>query len=189
LVALAIGGNSSRPIPGPPPARQLLLQAALGALERWHADHAALYPQLAVTLAFVRDTLRLEFPSAVAARHAEAAREKAAQIQRRLHAKFAQLAPLAEAKLPEIESVVEQMESALALLVPFDDTGAAADLAAPLQLGDLGMPSREFAIDVVVDTREPVVEETDDNSALFATLREHAAVVQSGSPSKRWRGR
>jgi hypothetical protein len=53
-------------------------------------------------------------------------------------------------------------------LVPFDDDrhDAAANLAAPadLQLGDLGMPSREFAIDVVVDTREPVVEETDDNS-------------------------
>jgi hypothetical protein len=185
FVALTIGGNSSRPIPGSSSARVLLQHVALGALERWHAEHAALYPQLTVTMAFVRDTLRLEFPSVVAARHADAAREKAAQIQRRLHAKFAQLAPIAEAKLPEIESVVEQIEAGLALLVPFDDDDrhddANADTrqaAEPLQLGDLGMPSREFAIDVVVDTREPVVQESDDNAALFATLRENAAVLQ-----------
>jgi hypothetical protein len=117
LVALTIGGNSSRPIPGS--SAGALAAAAGGA---WRARALARRPRR-ISIRSSPSQWPLfatrcvsSFPSAVAARHAEAAREKAAQIQRRLHAKFAQLAPIAEAKLPEIESVVEQMEVGLALL-------------------------------------------------------------------------
>jgi hypothetical protein len=184
LIALTIGGNSSRPVPGAEPVRLALRNAALAALERWHGEHSALYPQLAVSLAFVRDTLRLELPSAVAARQAAAAQAQAAQLQRRLHAKFAQLAPVLETRLPELQEVIEEMERGVALLVPFDDEVPRAaddggdDGGARTTLGDMGMPESVFEIDVVVDTTVPAVHETGDNDVLFATLREHARVLQ-----------
>jgi UV-stimulated scaffold protein A len=184
LIALTIGGNSSRPVPGAEPVRLALRNAALAALERWHGEHSALYPQLAVSLAFVRDTLRLELPSAAAARQAAAAQAQAAQLQRRLHAKFAQLAPVLKTRLPELQEVIEEMERGVALLVPFDDEAARAadddgdDGGAHTTLGDMGMPESVFEIDVVVDTTVPAVHETGDNDVLFATLREHARVLQ-----------
>ena len=178
LIALTVGGDSHRPVPGANSLKSLLRDAALAALERWHRDHVALYPQLAVSLAFVRDTLRVELPSLAAARAAAAAEARAAAVQRRLHAKWVQLAPVIEARLPELEELVDEMERGAALLVPFDDAPESAASTVAPSLGDMGMPDQMFEIDVVVDTTEPAVRESNDNNAVFATLRERAAVLQ-----------
>jgi hypothetical protein len=125
-LALGVGSSVARPLPPPRAAAGRLRQASLAALERWCARYGALYPQLATARAFVADTLRLELPSAVEQRAADARERRAAQTQRVLRAKFEQTAERARSRLPELDVLLHEMDECLALLVPDVDDDARA---------------------------------------------------------------
>ncbi|KAF3332618.1 UV-stimulated scaffold protein A isoform X1 [Carex littledalei] len=175
FLALSIGFRKNMPLPPPSAIASNLRKKSIEFLEKWNSNFGIHYPQLRLGFNYLKNVLKFQFPNNLenAARLQRERRERELKTQEILLGKYENLKENFSSIKGEIRSTLDEINECLDIIsVKQEELNPAIDFTlnddemeafSSLEMSQIRMDSMKEA---------KTVHETQDNEAVFDTLRE-----------------